>query len=385
MLAQWTKRRLVLVLLCMLFWGYASIMAEVHAANQYVIKLEGEAGATFQVYNVVNRLSATPLSNEVLSLTTMTISVEGEVYYSGLFTNLTKPVTPRIPIPVDERVQIDIQFSFSEDADNRYQGVPYQLKWYFEARSTEETVMDLVNGSTMYSNLNIDPGDTYGFALIIENGNPPDPEPPDDGDPDDPPDDGDPDDPPSEVDPDDPPDNGDPGEDDNLGSVYPGLPIKPNPSKPVLPDDSSKPSVPDSSEPVDDSSIPDDGEKPDDTSDSSMSSQPSRPENDRPDSNFSESKLDDMPSSSDSMPADDTRHPGGDEDDTTGFGDGRTPAGNLDGLGEDDQSIDTGDYTSLLKRITSVPLLVTSTVFLVGIIGIFLYLISVERKQQAGE
>ena len=60
--------------------------------------------------------------------------------------------------------------------------------------------------------------------------------------------------------------------------------------------------------------------------------------------------------------------------------------GDLDDLGapNDSMGIQTGDYTTAAKNGTSLPLLITSTVFLLCIIYMFIRVILAERKRQAG-
>ena len=354
-------------------WLVSLCNISVHASiakDPYLIKLNGTEAVTFQVYSVKNQTYLSPLSLEALALTQLKISVDTEVYFDGTLDDIPEPVTIPIPLDADERLKLDIRFKFSEDADNRYQGVAYQLKWMFEvANSTGVTYMDMTGGATLYNNYNIDPGDVYGFNIVVENGNP-SPEEPDD-----------PIDPPKPTDPTDPGSTGPPLEPnkppDDTG--LPSQPIDPPSIQPSQPVDPSYPSVPPTlpSAPTEDPS------------------QPSIPSNPSPNVNPSTPNLPSVPSGSNSgtigLPTDpnsDTKpNDQEDSDDTTLFDDGRIPGGNREG-GEGDKdgtSLDTGDYSILTIASASLPLLIGASAFLLLLIVFFIRTTAHEKQRHASK
>ena len=195
------RRVAPLILICTLLCCMAGISA-LALDDPYIIRLEGTKAATFQILRIKNQLDDVRFSDELLEMTTVKISNGSTDYYVGKASEIPEPVTPEIPLAPGGRVTIDISFHFSEDADNRFQGVPYQLLWTFLATSNGKTEIHLDGGNTLYSNFNINPGDTYGFSILIINdasessgpggpstpGGPSEPDDPGDGsgDPDDP-------------------------------------------------------------------------------------------------------------------------------------------------------------------------------------------------------
>ena len=247
MLKKRVWRTTVLFLIFVLLCCSAGISAPAMAVDPYIIKLESNTAAKFQIWCVTNELSGTPLSDEFLDMTLVTITSGGTEYYKGKLADMQTPAITAITIAADDRISLDISFSFSEDADNRFQGVSYRLLWEFEAEVdvNSDVEINMAGGNTLYSNLNINPGDTYGFTIVVENGNPsPLPTPPPDGpnpwNPDNP---DDPDNPDNPDNPDDPADK--PGETDE-------------------PDDSDKPDDLDNLDQPDNS---DNGDDPDDLDD----------------------------------------------------------------------------------------------------------------------
>ena len=181
----------LLICVCALCCCHAGIAVQAFAADPppYIIKLDGDADALFRIWSVENTSADAASSNALLGVTRVTISsgtgVDYTVHYDGQFSEMAPPITEAISIPLDDRVILDVAFHFSELADNRFQGVPYQLEWIFESDGAGNPQIDMVGGPTLYSNLNINPGDTYKFSIAVENGAPP-PLPPDDPDPPDP-------------------------------------------------------------------------------------------------------------------------------------------------------------------------------------------------------
>ena len=161
------------VFICILFFFRSVIYTPVLAADPHVIKLKSGGGAEFQILRVTNRLLGDMFSDEFLEMITVKISNGDTVYYKGTVGQMPVPVTEAIPIAENSRVLLDVSFSFDRNADNRFQGVSYLLLWEFEAFGDTKTQIDMQDGSVLHSNLNINPGDTYGFSLIVENGKPP--------------------------------------------------------------------------------------------------------------------------------------------------------------------------------------------------------------------
>ena len=149
------------------------------AVDPFVVQLNGTAAADFQIYSIVNQLSGTRFSDDMLILTNIKIStgnaILGTVYYDGLVSDLPDEEIATIPIPLNDSVKIDVSMRLSEEADNRFQGIPYKLLWTFVANSNETVEIDLADASTLYSNFNINPGDTYGFSILVVNGTAPTP------------------------------------------------------------------------------------------------------------------------------------------------------------------------------------------------------------------
>ena len=226
-------RAAALVLTCFLFFICSGIYAPALAADPYIIKLESNEETEFRIWCVTNELTGTPLSDEFLDMTLVTITSGGTEYYKGTIRDMPQPASETIIIAADDRIWIDVSFSFSENADNRFQGVSYKLLWEFEASGK----INMTGGSTLYSNLNINPGDEYGFSIMVENGNPPPlPTPP--------------------------PDNPDPWNPDNPDDPTP----TDKPGETEEPDDSDDtddadddPDKPDDSDDLGDSDVPDSG------------------------------------------------------------------------------------------------------------------------------
>ena len=180
------QKRFVLIALLLLMltalFCHGGLSLPAHAVDKpYVIKLDGDADAEIAISSVtIDPPSAS--ADALLALTKAKISSGGTTYYDGFANDMASLDFSPITVEADSRIVIHVEFSFDEMADNRYQGVSYRLKWIFDASAG----IDMAGGDTLYSNLNINPGDTYGFSIIVENGNPPLPPSQDDLDPDNP-------------------------------------------------------------------------------------------------------------------------------------------------------------------------------------------------------
>ena len=161
------KKYFIVLIVCFMFClvSFECIAAE----SPYIIKLNGDDAAEFRISNIKNLLSSTDLSDEFLHTIEAEIKSGEMVYYKGPADSFASPGTPWINVALNQSIQIDVSFNFTNSADNRFQGVPYKLNFEFEAKSDSGIKIQLAESDYMYSNLNINPGDLYGFSIIVKN------------------------------------------------------------------------------------------------------------------------------------------------------------------------------------------------------------------------
>ena|GEM_PF-3787292 len=322
------------------------------ADNPYIIELESKTTAEFQILSVTNQISDVLYSDELLEMTTVKISSGATIYYDGKLSELTKEaVILSIPIAVNESVKIDISFYFSEEADNRFQGIPYQLLWKFKADS-ESAIKIHMQGGTLYNNFNIDPGDTYGFSIIVKNGvsnpvNPDNPNPSDETD--------------ETTETEKPYETNttneatEPGKTDETNET--NEPEKTGTTEPAKSEETTE------SNNIDTNDITDNiGEQPQSTqsTETSASGDDNADNNKVPNANNSNTDISDEPSD-------------GLDKDIIGE--------NTEEYGGTAPGIQTGDYSQSQKKNTSLPLMMAAIVFLVFIICVFIRAIFQEQKK----
>ena len=325
------KGIILLEIICILLCAFMGIAAFAQD-EKYEIRLGGKTAAIFQIDKAMHGYSEGSLPHELLKMTTVEIKSNAQIYYNGKADAIPSPVTEPIVLDVGESIEIEVSFYFSEEADNRFQGVSYQVLWEFatgpddgESENAENVKIHLPDTEYLYSNLNINPGDTYGFSILVKNEEPllPKPSP--------------------SIEP--------------SPSVEASPSVKPSPS--VEPSPSAEPSHSAKPEP---SEEPDDGYE----ADSSAETRPS----DYP-----------KPSQKPTDPGENPDDPK-ETDNSDGVDNEDPPHGGADGDNGDSPGINTGDYSEYITEDAAIPLLVTSGVFLVCIIGVFICLILEEKRKR---
>jgi hypothetical protein len=92
---------------------------------------------SISITEIENMLPDDEKANLLLDILELTIDVDGEEYYQGKHSELSAPFMPYVTIEPGKEISLNITMTFPRDADNRYQGAKYKMKWVFDAIAEE--------------------------------------------------------------------------------------------------------------------------------------------------------------------------------------------------------------------------------------------------------
>lgn len=119
------------------FYCNANLTPGDTAKSSVVMKNISKEPISISITEIENMLPDDPKANLLLDILELTIDVDGEAFYQGKHSELAAPFMPYIEIAPGEDITLNISMSFPREADNRYQGAKYKMRWVFDAVAEE--------------------------------------------------------------------------------------------------------------------------------------------------------------------------------------------------------------------------------------------------------
>jgi len=157
---------IAVVLIAAIFNGSTAVLAE--GEPDLTVTLLQCCDAEFRVSAVTWDDTGDPMSRELAKVLEFTITVDGEQVYTGSADEIPTPVFDWTELGLGEVMEIDVDFVFHKDAGNQFQGVPFKMTWYFEARDMDQVIVQL-SDDVFYHNGNINPGDHLNYKIKVIN------------------------------------------------------------------------------------------------------------------------------------------------------------------------------------------------------------------------
>ena len=110
------------------------------AKSTVVMKNVSDQPISVSITEIENMLPEDTKANMLLDILNLTIDVDGEEFYQGKHSELSAPFMPYVKIEPGKEINLNITMSFPREADNRYQGAKYKMKWSFDAIAEEPPV-----------------------------------------------------------------------------------------------------------------------------------------------------------------------------------------------------------------------------------------------------
>lgn len=107
------------------------------AKSSVAMKNISKEPISVSIIEIENMLPDDPKANLLLDVLELTIDVDGEAFYQGKHSELAAPFMPYVEIAPGKEVNLNISMSFPREADNRYQGAKYKMRWVFDAVAEE--------------------------------------------------------------------------------------------------------------------------------------------------------------------------------------------------------------------------------------------------------
>lgn len=120
-----------------IFYCNANLSPGDVAKSSVVMKNISSEPISVSITEIENMLPEDPKANLLLDVLELTIDVDGEAYYQGKHSELAAPFMPYVEIAPGKEVNLNISMAFPREADNRYQGAKYKMRWVFDAVAEE--------------------------------------------------------------------------------------------------------------------------------------------------------------------------------------------------------------------------------------------------------
>lgn len=119
------------------FYCNANLAPGDTAKSSVVMKNISKEPISISITEIENMLPDDPKANLLLDVLELTIDVDGEAFYQGKHSELAAPFMPYIEVAPGKDITLNISMSFPREADNRYQGAKYKMRWVFDAVAEE--------------------------------------------------------------------------------------------------------------------------------------------------------------------------------------------------------------------------------------------------------
>lgn len=147
----------------------AQTTATNEAKPDLVVETKDTSAVYFTVKNIDTGFKNDPKAMELLKWLEITIKLDdGTVLYKGLCNALPSPVLNSVKIATQKNRMIYVDIYFLKEAPNSVQGANFNLIWNFAVKSALGGTLG-VSDKQFYFNPNINPGDRFGYSIMLKN------------------------------------------------------------------------------------------------------------------------------------------------------------------------------------------------------------------------
>lgn len=101
--------------------------------SNIILENQSDVPIKISISNIENMLPEDEKAKMLLDVLELTINIEDEVYYQGKHSELSVPFMPYVTIEPHKDLVLTVSMKFPREADNRYQGAKYKMRWVFDA------------------------------------------------------------------------------------------------------------------------------------------------------------------------------------------------------------------------------------------------------------
>lgn len=115
------------------FYCNANLSPGDTATSNVIIENVSDTPIKVSITNIENMLPDDDKAKMLLDILELKIVLNDEVYYQGKHSELSAPFMPYVEIAPHKSTILNVSMKFPREADNKYQGAKYKMRWEFNA------------------------------------------------------------------------------------------------------------------------------------------------------------------------------------------------------------------------------------------------------------
>ena len=144
-----------------------SISVQAAARADLTIVVDGDRAVEFRVARVEIPGIDAPEMKALMAEMAMAVKVDGREVFRGSCDALPEPLFGWQPLTDRHDMLIDVEMTFDKWADNRHQGIPYEMIWHFASQDDNGHEIRMEK-KEIHNNPNVNPGDVWGYQILVK-------------------------------------------------------------------------------------------------------------------------------------------------------------------------------------------------------------------------